>query len=69
MSFAARLILLILALVVGVLIERFTERIVNFIGASGWAERTFGPGGTYTMWKLIGLIVIIVGLLNFTYNH
>ena len=68
MSFFARLLLLLVAIGLGILIERFTERIVNFIGYSGWAEAKLGAGGTYTMWKLIGLIVIIGGLLNFTLN-
>ena len=68
MSFFARLLLLLVAIGLGILIERFTERIVNFIGYSGWAEAKLGAGGTYTMWKLIGLIVIIGGLLNITLN-
>lgn len=68
MSFLARLLVLLAAIGLGILIERFTERIVNFVGYSGWAEEKLGVGGTYTMWKLIGLIVIIGGLLNFTLN-
>ena len=36
---------------------------VNLLGKSAWAEQHLGGGGTYTMWKLIGIIIIIVGLL------
>ena len=68
MSFIARLLVLLAAIGLGILIERFTERIVNFVGYSGWAESKLGAGGTYTMWKLIGLIVIVGGVLNFTLN-
>ena len=68
MSFIARLLVLLAAIGLGILIERFTERIVNFVGYSGWAESKLGAGGTYTMWKLIGLIMIVVGVLNFTLN-
>jgi len=68
MSFIARLLVLLAAIGLGILIERFTERIVSFIGYSGWAESKLGAGGTYTMWKLIGLLVIIAGVLNFTLN-
>ena len=68
MSFIARLLVLLAAIGLGILIERFTERIVNFVGYSGWAESKLGAGGTYTMWKLIGLLVIIAGVLNFTLN-
>ncbi len=68
MSFIARLLVLLAAIGLGILIERFTERIVNFIGYSGWAEEKLGVGGTYTMWKLIGLIMIVGGVLNFTLN-
>jgi len=68
MSFIARLLVLLAAIGLGILIERFTERIVNFVGYSGWAESKLGAGGTYTMWKLIGLIMIVGGVLNFTLN-
>ena len=68
MSLIARFLVLLAAIGLGILIERFTERIVNFVGYSGWAEEKLGVGGTYTMWKLIGLIVIVGGVLNFTLN-
>ena len=68
MSLIARFLVLLAAIGLGILIERFTERIVNFVGYSGWDEEKLGGGGTYTMWKLIGLIVIVGGVLNFTLN-
>lgn len=50
---------------VGVLILKYTESIVSFVGHSDWADRYLGfggGGGTYTMWKIIGILVIIVGV-------
>lgn len=30
----------------------------RLFGQMDWAERYLGPGGTYTAWKLIGLLII-----------
>jgi hypothetical protein len=38
------------------------EPLVRLFGKNSWAERVM-PGGSYTMWKLIGLIVIILGFV------
>ncbi|HRY60541.1 MAG TPA: hypothetical protein P5096_04150 [Patescibacteria group bacterium] len=35
----------------------------GILGRSSMAERYFGPTGTYTMWKLIGLIIMVVTVL------
>jgi len=39
-----------------------SEPMVRLFGKNSWAERVM-PGGSYSMWKLIGLIVIILGFL------
>ncbi|MFA6423333.1 MAG: hypothetical protein WCW17_02665 [Patescibacteria group bacterium] len=36
---------------------------VNLVGYSSWAEQHLGGGGTYTMWKLIGILLIIAGVM------
>ncbi len=36
---------------------------VGWVGKSSWAETKIGMGGSYTMWKGIGLLMIIVGFL------
>jgi uncharacterized membrane protein len=58
-----RILIFAASLVVGILILIKTEPIVRMIGHMGWAERRFGGGGTYLVWKLIGLIIIVFGVL------
>ena len=35
---------------------------VQSFGRSSWAEQHLGGGGTYTMYKLLGIVIIIVSL-------
>jgi hypothetical protein len=35
---------------------------VKLVGRTDWAERYLGVGGSYTMWKLLGILSIIVAL-------
>lgn len=39
---------------------------VGTFGRSDWAEQHLGGGGTYTMYKLLGLAVIIIAVLSAT---
>ena len=43
----------------GILIVAKTFAIVRLVGKNDWAEQKLGSGGTYTAWKIIGVIVII----------
>lgn len=36
---------------------------VSYIGKQDWAERRFGPGGTYTAIKLFGIAFIIIAFI------
>lgn len=38
---------------------------VRMVGKMGWAERRLGDGGTYTVWKMIGVIAPIAGIIYF----
>jgi hypothetical protein len=61
-----RILTFVGSILIGVLILKYTERIVDTVGHSDWADRYLGfggGGGTYTMWKIIGLLVIIVGVV------
>ena len=54
------------SVLVGILILKYTQKIVDTVGHSDLADRYLGfgaSGGTYTMWKIIGLLVIIVGVV------
>jgi|YelNatPaOPRAMG01_1025707.scaffolds.fasta_scaffold468270_1 hypothetical protein len=61
-----RILIFFGAIFVGILILRYTERIVDMVGHMEWAERYLGfgaGGGTYTFWKIMGILVIIVGVV------
>ena len=54
-------------IIVGVLIVVKSEKIFNFFGYSEWAESKFREwGGSRMMYKLIGLIIILVGIMYMT---
>lgn len=53
-------------LILGMHIVWKTEVYFGFFGASEWAERKFGPGGTRTFYKLVGLILVFLGILGAT---
>ncbi len=55
----------ILAVVVGALLVIKTSWFVENFGTSAWAEQHFG-GGSYTWYKLVGLIIIFVAMLVMT---
>lgn len=58
-----RLLIFILCVIVCLLILRYTELLVRIFGTNDWAEQYLGGGGSYTMWKLIGVAVAIGGIL------
>lgn len=43
-------------------------RIVNLFGHQEWAERRFGPGGTYVMWRLVAILLILGGIVLLRYS-
>jgi len=54
----------IIVIVIGTMVVIKTERILEVAGRNTWAETKLGSwGGTRFMWKMIGLIVVFVGLL------
>lgn len=57
MVFITKALAIIVSIIVSYLILRYTEPIVRNIGKSSWAEQYLGNGGSYTMWKIIGLIL------------
>lgn len=61
-----KIILFIIFTYIGILILMYTEPIVRMVGKMQWAENRLGPGGTYTIWKLIGVFVIVFSLVYLT---
>lgn len=58
-----KIIVLLVTWVSGIYILIRTEYIVREIGHNAWAEKHLGPGGTYTMWKGIAVILMIIGFV------
>jgi hypothetical protein len=58
-----KIFIFIIALVAGLYFLVKSEYIVRVIGHNAWAEKYLGAGGTYLMWKLLGILVIILGFL------
>lgn len=52
----------LLTVVVAVVVMKYTDTLVRFFGKSGMSEQYLGAGGTYTMWKLIAVAIILGGL-------
>ena len=69
MVFIEKLLIFLACTGVAVLILRYTEPIVRNIGKMDWAERRLGPAGTYTIWKLIAVILIVGSLVYVTTVH
>jgi len=44
----------------------YSRTLVKIFGPNSWAERQLGPGGSELLWKGIGLVLFILGLLNLT---
>jgi hypothetical protein len=54
----------LLAIVLGFLLVRYSNALVENLGHSDWAEHYLGTyGGSRLMWKLIGIIIIIGSFL------
>jgi len=62
MDFALRILVLVGGIIGGILLIRFSYQLTQMIGYNDLAEKYLGSGGTYTMWKLVGLLVIIVSI-------
>ena len=60
-------IIALLAIAVGIFMVIKTESFVEMFGASAWAEEHISTsGGTRMLYKLIGLVFIILALLGAT---
>ncbi len=54
-------------IVVGVLVMKYTVKITYFTGKIGFAEKYFQTmGGTYFWWRIVGLVILLLGLLWIT---
>jgi len=58
-----KILIFILGLGLGVLVMIYHRTFVKIVGINSWAERVFGGSGTYIMWQLIGLLIVIITVL------
>jgi multisubunit Na+/H+ antiporter MnhB subunit len=66
----ARIIIGLLVAFAGFMMVWKSEWLYQNMGSNDWAETKFGSfGGTRTMYKAMGLIVIIIGFLTVTDLH
>lgn len=62
MPFLLKLLVIIIGPIVGVLMMRYNYQLTQLFGYNSLAERYLGQGGTYSMWKLLGLLTIFLAL-------
>jgi hypothetical protein len=60
----------IIFIVIGVLMMKYTVAITEYSGKIDFAEKylKLGLAGTYTWWRLVGLVIIILSILWMTGN-
>lgn len=67
MEIVVRILVLVIGLAVGTGLIKYNFQLTRLFGYNDLAERFLGDGGTYSMWKLLGT-VILVGSLWFTFR-
>ncbi len=58
-----RFLLFVVCFGLGLIFVLKTEFFVRLFGHNDLAERYLGRGGTYWFWKILGLVLIVVGCL------
>ncbi|MEK7170810.1 MAG: hypothetical protein AAB774_00695 [Patescibacteria group bacterium] len=53
-----KIAILILGLGVGTALIKYSYQLTQIFGHNSLAEQYLGNGGSYTMWKMLGLIII-----------
>lgn len=47
------------------LLPQWTMKAVRIFGKMGWAENRMGSGGTFSIWKIIGILAPIAAIIYF----
>jgi len=58
-----RFIVGLIVVALGVIGLKFSYQIMNFTGAIDWIENKLGGGSTYTVIKIISMVMIIGGII------
>ena len=48
----------------GFVIMKYAYQIMQFFGKLEWAEDSFGGGGTFTFYKILGVFFMVAGLFH-----
>lgn len=56
----------LVALAVGISMVIKTDKYIEFLGRNDWAEQKLGQGGTWLFYKLIGVVICLLGILGVT---
>lgn len=58
MTILLKILIFVVAIGLGIAFMKYNYQLTQFFGYNSLAERYLGDGGTYTMWRLLGLVVI-----------
>jgi hypothetical protein len=53
----------LIVVVFGVLMLKYTFNLTNFTGNVGFAEKYLGAGGTYSLYKILGIVLCLGGIM------
>lgn len=59
MDFVIKTVGFLVGVVGGIIILRYHFQLTQLFGHNEYAERYIGSGGTYLMWKILGVVVIV----------
>lgn len=54
-----KILILVVGLATGTALIKYNFQLTQIFGHNSLAEQYLGNGGTYTMWRLLGVILII----------
>jgi hypothetical protein len=63
MEFALKLLVLVVGFAVGTAFLKYNFQLTKLFGHNSLAERYLGEGGTYSMWKLLGIGLIVAAII------
>lgn len=58
-----KIFILILSIIIGIIFIKYSYQMVQIAGHIRWAEDKLGAASSYTVWKLIGMIIIVLGAM------
>ncbi|MBI2263046.1 hypothetical protein HYU72_00120 [Candidatus Berkelbacteria bacterium] len=57
-----KIIVLGIAIILAVLINRYLEPLVRMVGKMYYAEKFLGNGGTYLAWRILSILLVALAL-------